>query len=56
MMGASKCAVIPCLQREAVRCRHGILAGADILQDPVSAQRHFMPQRARDDLGGVQRL
>jgi hypothetical protein len=25
------------------------LYGRSILQDPVSAQRHFMPQRARDD-------
>ncbi len=42
--------VIPCaVQREAVLCRHGILKGACVRNDPVSAQRHFMPQRARDD-------
>ncbi len=42
--------VIPCAaQRVTVRCRHGILKGAGVCYDPVSAQRHFMPQRARDD-------
>jgi len=41
--------VIPCaVQREAVRCRHGIFTGARIC-NPVSAQQHFMLQRARDD-------
>jgi hypothetical protein len=35
--------VIPCaVQREAVRRRHGIFAGMPVLQDPVSAQQHFM--------------
>jgi hypothetical protein len=41
--------VIPCaVQRQAVRRRHGIFCGLP-LQDPVSAQQHFMLQRARDD-------
>ena len=43
-------AVIPCaVQREAVLCRHGILQHAGARKDPVSAQRHYAPQRARDD-------
>jgi hypothetical protein len=42
--------VIPCaVQREAVHRRHGIFADMFLLQDPVSAQRHYVPQRARDD-------
>jgi NitT/TauT family transport system ATP-binding protein len=42
------------VQREAVHRRHGIFAGLLVLQDPVSAQQHCMPQRARDD--GKQRM
>ncbi len=41
---------IPCaVQREAVLRRHGIFAGGCISQEPVFAQRHYAPQRARDD-------
>ncbi len=45
--------VIPCaVQREAVLCRHGIVKGAGTRNDPVSAQRHFMPRAAHGTTGG----
>ncbi|MGB8734710.1 MAG: hypothetical protein WCD20_01105 [Rhodomicrobium sp.] len=48
-------AVIPdAVQRETVRRRAGIVANAGARYDPVSAQRHFVPQRARDDGGTIQ--
>jgi hypothetical protein len=36
---------------DAHRALSGIVKRADIRNDPVSAQQHFMPQRARDDAG-----
>ncbi len=46
--------VIPCAaQHVVVRRRPGIVTNAGAFQDPVSAQRHFMPQRARDDGWGT---
>ena len=42
--------VIPdAVQRETVHRRAGIILNTGALCDPVSAQRHFMPQRARDN-------
>ena len=42
--------VVPCaVRREAMRRRHGIVTGAGVRNDPVSARRHFVPRRARDD-------
>jgi hypothetical protein len=40
-------AVIP----ETPQALSGILQGGGACHDPVSAQQHFMPQRARDDGG-----
>jgi hypothetical protein len=42
--------VNPCaLRHEMTRRRHGIVAGANIRNDPVSAAYRFALRRARDD-------
>jgi hypothetical protein len=44
--------VMPCAtQRDAVLRRRGILKDVSACNGPVSAERHFMPRRTRDDAG-----